>query len=464
MKDHKFLFIGVIVALMVALAFVTYFLLERHSEKKYVSSTDSPTVSGTFNINGVVPAGSTIAIFKKTYNSDEKLSEAASGFAADDGGAWSIGGLETGQSYEIVGQLMFGNKTIAVASPITVTAPATEEMLVFNVPGDTSANKLVTVSGTVLVNGYIPSGSSVTLQSRVAGSSEWGDNVTELPATRSQVVSNPNAVEGQTYEVIGSLFNSSGQRIGSSQILTVTAPAANELLTINSQATPPVTPAPTSTPGGTTPTPPPGNTTISGTINFNGAAPANSRIVIFQKAAGQNNYTVAVNNVTPLNGTTWQWNGAQSGTWYTMLAVLKQAQSNGTDQDIADSQTITVAAPASNQVFTINSGMSLPAPTGSMSIVCGTQNQGANTWNAVVSFQAVPGAQTYWYQIGTSNGGSELLSQTQNSNGNPQQGVNATFNNGTTYYARYAYATVPNVPAGSSNFSAFSSTQSFVCN
>ncbi len=459
MKNNNLL-IGIIVALLVVLAFVVYFLLQKN---EYTSSTDSPTVSGTFDVNGVVPQGSTIAIYKKVYNSDDKLTEAASGFAADDGGAWSIGDLETGESYEIVGQLMSGDKTIAVASPITVTAPATEETLVFNVPGDISANRTVTVSGTVLVNGYIPAGSSVTLQSRVAGSSEWGDNVTELPATRSQVVSNPNAIEGQTYEVIGSLFNSSGQRIGSSQILTVTAPAANELLSINSQATPPAAPTPTGT-ANTSPTPVPGNSTISGTINFNGAAPANSRIVIFQKAAGQNNYTVAVNNVTPLNGTTWTWNGATNGTWYTMLAVLKQAQSNGTDQDIADSQTITVAAPASNQTFTINSGMSLPAPTGSMSIVCGNQNQGANTWNATVSFQAVPGAQSYWYQIGTSNGGSELLSQTQNSNGNPQQGVNATFNNGTTYYARYAYANVQNAQAGSSNFSAFSNTQSFVCN
>ena len=146
-----------------------------------------------------------------------------------------------------------------------------------------------------------------------------------------------------------------------------------------------------------------------------------------------------------------------------MLAILKQHQNNGTDQDISDSNTITVAAPANNETFTINSGFSLPAAGGSIGFSCGSYNSGNQTWSGNIAFQTVNNAQSYWFQVGSTNGGDDLTNQTANASNTTSQIQNLTFNNGVTYYARYAYANVPNVPAYSSQFSPFSQTASYRC-
>lgn len=431
------------------------------------NSTSS--VSGKFDINGVIPAGATITLTAKELGTKGATAQVvASGLAIADLSSWNFSTATKGKSYELQAQVVVNGSTIAVSSPIVVTAPADDESLVLNLTAE-KTSKTAVISGNITVNGYIPSGSTIVIKGRKLGSELFTNAATGLPGQPTQFMSYSTAVSGTTYEVEGVLLSSGGKIIGTSDILTVTAPAVNETLVINSSAVAPAV-SPTAAPqqnATAAPTAQPANSAnISGSINFNGAAPANSRIVIFQsQGTSSGNNQVALNNITPIDGTTWTWNGAQGSTWYTLVAVLKQAQPNGTDKDIATSNTITVAAPASNVVFTINSGMSLSAPGGPISVNCQNYNGGPNqnTWNVQVIFQGMTGAQSYWYQIGSTNGGNDILNTTSNAGTGSQQTVGATFNNDTTYYARYAYANVPNVGTGSNQYSGFSSTTPIQC-
>ena len=170
-------------------------------------------------------------------------------------------------------------------------------------------------------------------------------------------------------------------------------------------------------------------------------------------------YSVAVDNVSPADGVTWVWNSPQNSTWYTLIAILKQRQSDGTDKDISTSAPITVAAPAASTVFTINSGFNLSAPTGAITLNCQTyDNSGPDTWAVVINFQAVDGAKSYWYQVGQTNGASDMVNTANSGNT-----TNSVFKSNVTYYARYAYANVSVAPLGSNQYSGFSSTTPLKC-
>lgn len=418
-------------------------------------------INGILNINGVIPQGANVVISQKLYHSSDAPKIAVQNVNAVDGAQWDISDLEAGKTYQVTAEMFANGKSVAVSNPLVVTAPATDEELVFNIASAEKGQANSTISGNVMVNGYIPSGSTISVQGRVAGQPTFTTVASNLPGQKKQFMSYTTAITGESYEVVGLLYNANGQQIGSSPVLVVTAPAANEILTINSNAIAP-TPTPSAQGGTSANSPTPAaNQTVSGTINFNGVAPVNSRIVILQKVYNTSNYQVAVNNVSPVNGATWSWNGAQPSTWYDFVAVLKQRQSNGTDQDIADSQMISVAAPASNVQLSINSGVSNPAPTGQISMLCG--NQSGNQWNGTLTIPWVSGAQSYWYQVGTSNGGNNIANSTINGNGNNNVQVNVSLPNQQTLYFQYAYANVANVGTGNSQFSPFSSTSQGAC-
>jgi hypothetical protein len=433
------------------------------------SQANQPTmISGTFNINGVVPNGATMTITTKEFGSDQPRIVAGSNLPALDEESWSLANMMSGKSYEIVAEIKVNNTIVDASAPLTVTAPASNVVLTINLPLE-NPNESAVISGTVRVNGYIPNGSTVAVLGRKLGASQFQQIVQNLPGEARQFMSYTSAIGGQTYEIYGILYDSAQQQIGSSEVLIVAAPAINETLTINSQAvaptpiptTPPATISPTSIPSTPSPTPTP--ISISGKIIFNGIAPVDSRIVILQQVLNTQNYQVAVDNISPIDGTTWTWTGAQAGTWYDTIAILKQKQNNGTDKDIAGSQNISVAAPASGINHTINSSVSLSSPSGPITVTCNALS--GNSWSTTVSLGAVTGAKTYWYQVGTTNGGTEMASTVTNAtSGQSAQPVSITLNRGTSYYVRYAYATVSNVPAGSTQFSPFSSTTQIQCN
>lgn len=417
------------------------------------------TISGITDINGVIPNGSTLTFSQRAVGTTEKPTPFATSLSPKDGIEWVFSKAKNNVSYELSATLSKDGKTLATASPIFLTAPAKNERIVLNIHTPNQTGTAV-ISGTIALNGYIPSSAVITIRGRKLGAASWTTVASNLPAKNDQFMSYTTAVSGQVYEVQGFL-SSGGIQIGESSILTLTAPAENETLTINSTAQPPVTPIPSQTAGPTQT--PAANTGISGTIDFNGQAPPNTRITIFQAPAGSTNFQLAVDNISPTDGATWTWNGATAGQSYAMLAILKQKQSNGSDIDMSDSSTTTVSAPASNLIFTINSGFSLPAAGGTISVNCGNYTGSNQTWGVTVSFSNMPNAASYWYQVGVTNGGDELTNFTQNATNSQTQMASLTFQNGVTYFARYAYATVANLPAGSTQFSPFSQTTPLRC-
>jgi len=453
-KPSTPLLVGIVVILIAVLGFFFYRTLHQDANQPPAG------VSGTLNVNGSVPNGATITLSQREANTNQGFAEFANNISATDTGDWTFPEAISGKNYEIKGALVVNGKTVTTADPIFVSAPATGESLTFEV-ANASGTKNSVISGSVDLNGYVPQGATITIQGKGVDETTYTTIVSSLAAKDGQTVTYSTAIAGHVYDVQGTLYDVNGQTIGTSTPLQVTAPAKGEMLTINSTAQPPVTP----TPAANTPTPAPAQVAISGTINFNGASQPNTRIVIFQRVTGSgNNFQVAQDNISPQNGVTWQWNGGTSGTMYDLFAAYKLRNSNGTDTDLSDSSIITVAAPASNEVFTINTGYSVPQNNGQISSSCGNFNSGNNTWTATVNFGAIPSAQSYWMQIGTSNGGNQLTNFTANANNQPQLTYTYTVQNNTTYYARYAYAFTPNLQANSNDFSPFSNTTSFNCN
>ncbi len=452
--------IGILALVVVALIFL---VIRRPNLSAFDQSINSQ-ISGVLDINGGVPTGATVSLIAQDLKGGNPVTF-TSGLTPLDNDSWSYTHATPSNSYSIKAQLIQNGKVISESSPITVTAPADDETLTLNITSDQSNDETAVISGNIIVNGYIPPNSTITINGRVLGDQNFTQVATNLPGRARQFMSYTSAIAGKEYEVTGTLIGSDGSVLGTSAVLAVAAPALNEKLTINSSAQAPVTPTPpTSQPSSTaTPAPTPNpNSAISGSINFNGLAPANSRIVILQKAYNTSNYQVAVDNITPIDNMTWTWTNSQASTWYDLVAVLKQKQSNGTDKDLATSSMTSVAAPASNVIFTINSGITLGPPPGPINISCG--NLSGSNWFATVTFGGVNGAGTYWYQIGTTNGGSQTLNSTQNASGNSPTTVQIQLNNGTQYYARYAYSNLPNQGTGGSQFSPFTATTPLQCN
>ncbi len=437
-----------------------------------ISGKSLGQLSGTLDINGVVPEGATISLSQKISGSSSKPEDFITGLVPNDGDRWNFDEAIVGESYEIQAKLVVDGQEVSYSSPVVATVPARREMLTLNIESQAPVQQQnAVISGNILVNGYIPDGAVISVRGRSLGEAQFEDIAKNLPGQPRQFLSYANAIGGVTYEVVGTLFAKDQSTIlGTSSTLTVTAPAVNETLIINSTAIAPFTPTPlpTTTPAPntsqtqvtSTPTPIPQKAVISGSIKFNGVAPANSRIVVLQKAYNSSSYQVAVDNITPVDGATWQWGKPAHSTWYDLVAVLKQRQSDGSDRDVATSSMQSLAAPATSVQFTLNSGVTLSAPSGSIGVSCG--NESGSSWNATITFDGVSGAKSYWYQIGTSNGGIQVANSTQNSSGG-NLAVNTSMINGTIYYTRYAYANLTNLNAGSDQFSPFSSTKQIKC-
>lgn len=471
----KFYIFSAVLMIFVLLAGVSgYFLF---ASKNATKTNNSPliTISGTFDINGVIPAGSTLSVIEKDYPQSKASHVVVSNIPAVDNDTWSFGNVTAGKSYEVTAELRLNGTILATSSPIVVSAPAHGEKLILNITSS-NGNAEAAISGTIQVNGYIPPGAKVIVRGRKLGAPAFSDFVT-LPGEGRQTMTYAEATAGQSYEVVAQLFDSKNNQIGASSTLVVTAPAIDEILTINSQATPQASPlsvsptsgvtaaqTTTSTSVTSTPTPTsvPTNTSISGSIHFNGIAPINSRIVVFERVSGVGTFQVAVDNILPVDGTTWTWGQAQAGTGYDLIAVLKQRQSNGGDLDIASSTGSSITAPASTITFTINSSITLSAPGGPISVTC--DNISGTTWNTHISLGGVNGARSFWYQIGVTSGGIERANSTQNVSSNTALSIPITLTNGTTYYVAYAYATVPNLQANNAQYSPFSSIVQIRCN
>lgn len=358
---------------------------------------------------------------------------------------------------------------------VTSQIPPTREFTLQGASVVPNGTTPATILGSISVSTTFPAGSTINVDARPAGSLQFSTVLQNLPAATNQTFSYTKATSGASYDMQVTLLDPTGKVIGTSEVVSVTAPTLNARFTVNPLPSPTPTLTPTPTPAGgkvtptpaalsgtptPTPTPASASASLSGDISFHGEAPVNSRVVVLEKLGNASTYQVAVDNLTPVDGTLWQWNGPVGGDSYSVIAVLKQKQSDGSDTDIASSAPVTITAPAGFIVLTVNSAYTLLKPTGTPSVNCQTYNGGPNQnyWTVTVGFPSVTGAQSYWLEVGSTSGANDIVNASGNS-----LSAQTIFDNNTTYYARFAYAAVARVDTASGQFSVFSDATKLTC-
>ncbi|HVT01628.1 MAG TPA: hypothetical protein VHE53_05390 [Patescibacteria group bacterium] len=416
-----------------------------------VSETGNSSIAGTLGIDGAPPQGSTVTILARK-SGQNSFKPVVTGITPLDGATWAWNDAGNGVAYEIQAQVKVNGQNIGTSPIETVVAPATSEVLNVNItlpsptqsptvtPGPTPTPVLSSISGTFNLNGYIPSGTTITLQARQVGTTSFTTVQSNLPAVDNSNWTWTNAIQNASYEVQAIMSNN----YGTSQVLTITAPATSEVLTINSTAQPP---APTVS-------------GVSGTINLNGNAPSGSYITLGSRVTGTSSFNQVASNISATNGVAWSWNNAQAGTSYDFQAYLWV---NG--QPASQSQILTVEAPATGEVLTINAQTQASAPNGNTLSVSCNNNPGSG-FQATINFNlnnSLQNAQQYWLTVGTTGGGSQIVNNILTpSNPSQQQSytTSPSLSQGQTYYAQYAYSTCANC----NTFSSFSTSIPFTCN
>jgi hypothetical protein len=399
-------------------------------------------ISGFINFNGVAPQGSTISIGERKVG-ETQFTVISSGLFPVDGTTWSWYGAEAGIAYELRVSLIANGQTITDGDIKTLVPPATNEVLTINSTFKPPGEKKALISGSMDLNGYIPPGATITISAKKQGESIFSPVIKDIKAIDGVTWGWNEALPGASYELQGILVNS-GAMVTKSKIILVTAPAYNEVITINSTAKPPS----------------PITTGISGKIDINGTIPNNATLSLLQRKTGNQLFVVFAQNITAADGVVWSWDQATGGVSYDIQANLVV---NGAT--LTQSQILTVTAPATNEELRINITNIPPAPPANkMGYSCLGKGGPNNLWQVQFSFNnngVISNAVSFWLASGTSSTDYSLVnSQTTPSNPGQQQSYtsNYVYNEGQTYYAEWAYST-----CNGCTFSPFSPSIQFSC-
>lgn len=425
------------------------------------TSAEPASISGMVDFNGIAPGdasdpnlGEIKVLVRERGDAAKPYMDTFIKVAFADNAVWRWDNAETGITYDVKAEVYYKNTLIQTSLPVTTTAPATGIILRFNVeltdipesirptpkptqPDEPEVAEKATVSGVVTINGFIPAGSFVNIFGRIAESKgEFQVAVSRLPAANGVRFEYLEAEAGITYEYRAELYNSGGTFIGQSNHITVTAPASDEVVVINSTATPPSRSA-----------------AISGTITLNGPLVQNSTVILLQRKAGESDYTV-VDRFAPNRTIEYRWPDAVGGTAYDITAALQVNEANTATGNVR-----TVTAPASDVTITINTGVNLPAPTQTPSVACGDADA-TNHFNAVVSLPQISVAKRYFLEVGTSSGANNVFRGEVNPNATATVFVPAN----SPHFARYSYTSCTDCNiTDTTNWAGWSPTLGFQC-
>lgn len=425
------------------------------------SGSEPATVSGMVDFNGITPEdaknpelGKIKLLSRESGDEGGMYTNTLAEIPFSDNGLWTWNTALSGTTYDLKAEVYYKDTLIKTSLPVTATAPATGIILRFNVelsdipesirptvapesPENPEEVSKVGVSGVVTINGFIPSGSRVDFFARIAESDTEFQPVGEpLPAANGVRFDFENADPGVTYEYQAELYNSADTFIGQSTYLTVTAPASNEVVVINSTATPPSQAA-----------------AISGTITLNGSLVQNSTVILLQRKAGESDYSV-VDRFAPTRTIEYKWSDAVGGTAYDITAALQVNEANTATGNVR-----TVTAPASDVAITIDTGVNLPAPTQTPSVACGDADA-TNHFNAVVSLPQIGAAKKYYLEVGTSAGANNTFRGEVNPNATATVFVPAS----SPHFARYSYTSCTDCDiTDTTNWAGWSPTLGFQC-
>jgi len=425
-----------------------------------VQHGDESIISGSIQYNGVRPVSSEsgdgrVVLYRRALT-DVVPTKIPIDVPLIPDATWSWSEAQSGQTYELQASVEFAGRELARSNTIVVTAPASGEQLTFNVSDDQIPEDLkvlervllsgdvtneamptptlivlpnpatlvavkqpVSITGRINLSGYIPPTARLVLKAGL-------DLDTMLQIVSSEIETKDNAVwvwsgaePGKRYRVSLQLMDKD-VIFGKSDEVIVAAPATNQYLQLVSTATPP-------------PQPPNQRESITGKIDLNGPVANNSSILILQRSPGEKSYSVVV-RIPAGDGQTWSFDKASSSAQYEMTAALQVNNEN-----TSSANAVTLTAPASNVVFRINTNVSLNAPGRPRLLTCGSRKSDGK-WQAQVVFEQVQNANSYWLEIGASAGKNDVYNERRIRSKSNEESVTLDFDNGKTYYVRYAQA------------------------
>ena len=465
----RILIIAVIIASILIVSLV--FFIVRSAKR-------AASISGVIDLNGHILPESTIALAERKIG-ESQYNIVVEGIKSTDQIPWAWKNAQKGSLYEIKAYLRIKGNIVAESESKFLPAPAANEVLTINSQNTPVTPATVTISGKLDLNGSIPPGSIIAITQRISGNAQFHIVVNNLPAVDGTTWSWDGAVAGNSYD-IEAMLKQGDITLAESAIKTITAPAANEVLRINAvtiipsaSPTPQTsenlnispTPYPTYTPYPTnypTPTSTPSSATISGSIDLNGVVPNGAILAIYERRLGASQFNTVIDGISAQDGAIWNWNDAQPGVAYELKADLK---ANG--NIINESASKIIAAPAANEILTINVGTNLSKPPTSPGVQCNQSNSN-NNWNVNISYHSVNDTQQYWIKAGDINQDNRFIDTRIPPN---NQSLPTTYNfntdyffsQGVTYFVKYAYSSCSNC-TDIFYFSPFSASTQFSCN
>lgn len=199
------------------------------------------------------------------------------------------------------------------------------------------------IVGQVNFEGYIPTGSYISIAERSSSHEQFKEVVTGL-TPKTGVISWlwTDATSGTNYD-IKALLKIQGKTVQESAIENVSAPATQVPLVLVSQQTPPAVVV----------------VAMSGQINLDGYAPSGSTLQVLAKTSDAVAYQPVVTTIAPVDNAPWTWAQAQSGRTYDVKSQL--VSSTGAVISTGDTQTVT--APSSGLLLNVASTAKPPVPT-----------------------------------------------------------------------------------------------------
>ena len=399
-------------------------------------------ISGNIDLNGEVNESSTISIVAKK-SSEKDYVVVAKDLPATDQVSWSWSEAVSNQSYDIKAILYVDNKNKGESDVLTTVAPAVEETLRINSTYTSGKVDVITaITGAIDLNGPVTKQSTISIFVKTKEDKDYSLVMSGISAVDKISWGWSGGKAGKIYQIKAILYNGNAN-IGESNIITVTAPANNEILRINSTYTAPVQPQPT-------------KVSIWGEVRINGQIPTGSKVAIYRKLTTDTQYTKIADNLGAADGVQWGWNEAVNGMHYIIKATL-----TNNNIVIGQSAEVNIVAPANDEILSIDVGSKPTKPANGMTVQCNSLSN--NVWVGTLNYQSVGNAQMYWIQVGTQNGGNDVINTKAPTNNQSNQNftVNNLANN-TTYFAQYAYANCSNCTDAAS-YSYFSNVLQFNC-
>lgn len=205
------------------------------------------TISGKLDLNGYVPDGSYVNILSREGSTGD-FQLLSQGIPAIDGRKLTWDAAKAGVYYTFRGELYNPSGVlIGTSDDITLVGPATGQTLRID-STQTAPEEKTSISGTVILNGPTQPNSSILLLQRKPGDTKY-TAFDRIPAVSNSPWTWDEAISGQPYEISASLqVNEKDTSVGN--VLRVTAPADNEIITINTNfSLVPPTQSPTATCG-----------------------------------------------------------------------------------------------------------------------------------------------------------------------------------------------------------------------